>query len=67
MKTDKLILIGNIYGPTMGTSMAGNIWDARGITPAIMTMGGGNRQPMIIEYEQTENGADLCESGKESR
>lgn len=40
MKTDKLILIGNIYGPTMGTSMAGNIWDARGISPVIMTMGG---------------------------
>lgn len=40
MKTDKLILIGNIYGPAMGTSMAGNIWDARGISPVIMTMGG---------------------------
>lgn len=28
---------------------AGNVWDKNGISPALMTMQGGGRQPMIIE------------------
>lgn len=45
------IRIGNIYGPQHGTGHAGNVWDKEFISPALMTMQGGSRQPMIIEIE----------------
>lgn len=41
--------IGNLYGENRGTGFAGNVWDKDGICPAITTMQGGGRQPMIIE------------------
>lgn len=49
MRTER---IGNIYGPQFGTGYAGNIWDKNGISPSLMTMAGGGREPMIVEaYE----------------
>jgi hypothetical protein len=51
-QTDKQILLFNIYGEQYNSGFAGNVWDKEGISPALMTMGGGNRQPMIIEYEE---------------
>lgn len=41
--------IGNIYGEQFGTGYAGNVWDKDCISPTLMTMQGGNRQPMITE------------------
>lgn len=41
--------IGNIYGDKKGRGFAGNVYDKDGISPTIMTNGGGNRQPMIFE------------------
>lgn len=41
----------NIYGEGKGTGYAGNVWDTDGTSPALTTMGGGNREPMIVEYE----------------
>lgn len=60
----KLTRIGNLYGDDRGTGFAGNVWDAEGLAPAITTMGGGNRQPIIIElvrYEKskTDNSREL--------
>lgn len=40
----------NIYGNDRGTGFAGNVWDTNGLCPALTTMGGGNREPIIIEY-----------------
>lgn len=49
MRTER---IGNIYGEQFGTGYAGNIWDKNGISPSLMTMAGGGREPMIVEaYE----------------
>lgn len=45
----KPLRIGNIYGDNRGTGFAGNIWDTEGISPALTTMGGGNREPIIME------------------
>lgn len=45
--TDGICILGNIYG--CGSSYAGNIYDTNYLAPALMTMQGGNRQPMIIE------------------
>ena len=45
----KQIRIGNIYGDYYGTGYAGNVWDTNGLCPALMTMQGGGRQPMIID------------------
>ena len=43
--------VGNLYGYT-GGGFAGDVYSINGICPTITTMGGGNRQPMIIEiYE----------------
>lgn len=41
--------IGNIYGSQYGTGYAGNVWSKEGISPTIMTMQGGGREPMILE------------------
>ena len=39
----------NIYGENKGTGYAGNVWNKEKISPALTTMQGGNRQPMIID------------------
>ena len=39
--------VGNIYG-FEGGSFAGNVYDENGLAPAIRTMEGGNREPMIV-------------------
>jgi len=41
--------LGNLYGEDKGTGYAGNVWDKNFIAPTLMTMQGGNREPMIIE------------------
>ena len=42
-----VIKLGNIYGFT-GGSFAGNVYSAKGIAPALNSMQGGNRQPLIV-------------------
>jgi len=44
----------NIYGDNRGTGFAGNVWDIEGLCPTITTMGGGNREPLIVEYERQD-------------
>ena len=48
----KPIRIGNLYGEQFKTGFAGNVWNRNGIAPALMTMQGGGREPMILEYGQ---------------
>lgn len=43
------VRIGNIYGEQFGTGYAGNVWDKDAICPTLMTMQGGNRQPMVLD------------------
>lgn len=50
------IRLGNIYGERFGTGYAGNVWDKDAISPALMTMQGGNRQPMVVVREATKKG-----------
>ena len=52
---DKIVHIGNLYGPERGTGYAGNIWGKQGLAPALTTMGGGMREPMIVEYENSRD------------
>lgn len=52
-ETNKEKKIGNIFG-AIGGNFAGNVYDQRYICPALNTMGGGNRQPIIIEYVSKE-------------
>ena len=42
----------NIYGDKYGTGFAGNVWDKEAISPNLMTMQGGNREPLIMENKQ---------------
>ena len=42
------IRLGNVYGEQFGTGYAGNVWDTNAISPALMTMQGGGRQPHIM-------------------
>lgn len=52
-------LLGNIYGEHCGTGYAGNVWDSNGLAPTLMTMQGGNRQPMVLEVKEVnENEID---------
>lgn len=43
------VRLGNIYGEQFGTGYAGNVWDENAISPTIMTMQGGNRQPLVVD------------------
>lgn len=58
---------GNIYGGNKGGCFAGNVYDSKAISPALTTMEGGNRQPMIVEMksksvenEEFEQNKDDC-------
>jgi DNA (cytosine-5)-methyltransferase 1 len=41
--------LGNIYRENEGGNFGGNTYDPSGLCPTINIMGGGNRQPIIIE------------------
>lgn len=43
------VRLGNIYGEKFGTGYARNVWDKECISPTLMTMQGGNRQPLVID------------------
>lgn len=59
MNEDKTpIRLFNIYGEDRGTGYAGNVWGVEGIAPALTTMGGGNREPMIIESNELKTEED---------
>ena len=58
---NKPIRIGNLYGRNRGTSFAGNIYDTEEISPTLTTMGGGNREPIIVEivrYAESSRGKE---------
>lgn len=62
---NKPIRIGNLYGENRGTGFAGNIWETEGISPALTTMGGGNREPIIVEivrFEESSRGKESASS-----
>lgn len=46
---DKPKRLFNIYNENYGTGFAGNVWDEDGISPNLMTMQGGNREPLVQE------------------
>ena len=51
----KTVRLGNIYGFT-GGSFAGMVYSTDGLCPTINCMGGGNREPMILEYGKDDRG-----------
>ena len=51
----KPVRLGNIYGEKFGTGYAGNVWDKECISPALMTMQGGNRQPLVVTDTATKD------------
>lgn len=55
MNDTKPLRLFNIYGERFGTGYAGNVWDKDSISPTLMTMTGGNRQPLIMRGENMEN------------
>ena len=58
---NKPIRIGNLYGENRGIGFAGNVWDTEGISPALTTIGGGNREPIIVEivrYGESSRGKE---------
>lgn len=54
-KTNKPVRLFNIYGDNRGTGFSGNVWDINGISPTLTTMGGGNREPMIVKSINNNN------------
>lgn len=58
------IRLGNIYGEQHGTGHAGNVWDKNAIAPALMTMQGGNRQPLIVDKPKVMKVGNVNPSGK---
>lgn len=56
------VRLGNIYGENCGTGFAGNVWDKEAISPTLMTMQGGNRQPMIVVKTNNSKGYDWVDT-----
>lgn len=50
----RIKLLFNIYGRKTGSGFAGNVYSTDGISNTLTTMGGGDREPMIIEYMEQE-------------
>lgn len=48
-----VIKLGNIYGFS-GGNFSGNVYSPKGLAPALNTMQGGNRQPLIIEKKKKQ-------------
>lgn len=48
------IYLGNINGPEFHDGYAGAVFDAKGISPTLNSMSGGNRQPMTIVHTMRE-------------
>ena len=57
------VRLGNIYGEKFGTGYAGSVWDKECISPTLMTMQGGNRQPLVTVREATKKGYAEAEAG----
>ena len=56
----------NIYGPNRGTGFAGNVWSVHHVSPTLTTMGGGNREPIILtDMENIKKSGEL--QGKKLR
>lgn len=62
-----VIKLGNIYGFT-GGNFSGNVYSTKGIAPALQTMQGGNRQPLIVvkTKNQRQNGTTRKLTPKET-
>ena len=56
----------NIYGFT-GMNYAGNVWGINGLSLALLTMTGGNRQPLIIEIKEGEMSKTTWSKNKKRR
>lgn len=54
MRTDKVIMIGNVLYGSFRHGFAYNVIGQDGVCYTLSTMGGGNRQPMIIEIYDTD-------------
>ncbi len=46
--TDIPVRLGNVYGEQFGTGYVGNVWDKNAMSPTLMTMQGGGRQPHVM-------------------
>lgn len=44
----KAIRLFGIYDTPTNKRQAGSVWDINGLCPTLDTMGGGNRQPLVI-------------------
>ena len=40
---DEIRRLGNVYSDDYGTNYAGNVWDASGVCPTILTFQGGGQ------------------------
>lgn len=58
IETVKINRLFNIYGFT-GGSFAGNVYGTDGVSPTINTMGGGNREPLIVTDMKEATQQDL--------
>lgn len=65
--TVNAVLLGNIYGDHCGTGFAGNVYDKKAISPALQTMQGGNRQPLIVDKPVLVGGIGEKNFGKQYR
>ena len=63
MIEEEPIRLGNIYGEQFGTGYTGNVCDKESISPILMTMQGGNRQPMVVVKTNNSKGYDIAEPG----
>ena len=54
MEKTRIDRIGNLFGFT-GGSFAGMVYGTDGLSPTINTSGGGQREPLILVYDEDDN------------
>lgn len=56
MSDAEVIQVGNIYPdlPNFKNRTSGRVYDINGISPCINTCGGGQREPLIVVYEERD-------------
>lgn len=58
------VRIGGLYDNEKTKHQAGSIWDKNAIAPTIDTMGGGNRQPLVVDEAKVNVIGNVNPSGK---
>lgn len=57
--SDRVIVVGNMLDSKWDSPQPGRVYSSDGISPCLSTMVGGDMQPKIVVYEESESIRDF--------